>query len=91
MFSQPQLEWTSSNSSTQIYVKIPDKQEELILWLVWDMLLFHGVQVEPLLESLELQVVVHKELVKLLLVTWPEKVECSLHLKPGEDGIEKLT
>lgn len=55
------------------------------------MLLFPGVQVELLLEFQELQVVVHKELDKLLLVIWQEKVECLLHLKHGEDGIEKLT
>jgi hypothetical protein len=54
------------------------------------MQLFHGVQVELLLEFQELPVVVLKELVKLLLVTWLEKVECLLHLKLGEDGIEKL-
>lgn len=54
------------------------------------MLLFLGDQVELLLEFQELQVVVLKELVKQLLLIWPEKVECLLLSKHGEDGIEKL-
>lgn len=54
------------------------------------MLLFHGDQVEPLLEFQELPVQVHKELDKPLSVIWLEKVECLLHLKHGEDGTEKL-
>jgi len=49
-----------------------------------------GEQVEPLLEFQESVVQVLIDLVKPLSVICVEKVECLLHYKFGEDGIEKL-
>lgn len=63
---------------------------ELKPMLVCNMLLSHGEPVELLQEFQELVEVVLLDLVKVLSVTCVEKVECLLHLKPGEDGTEKL-
>jgi len=49
-----------------------------------------GELVEPLLVFPEFLDLVPTELVKPPSVTCVEKVECSLPLKPTEDGIEKL-
>lgn len=73
-----------------IYLKTPDKVTESILMLVWNTQPNLGELVEPLLVFPEFLDLVPTELVKPLSVTCVEKVECSLPLKPTEDGTEKL-
>jgi len=76
--------------SIRIYLKTPDKPMELPPMLVCNILPNHGELVEPLLVFPEFQDQELTEPVKLPSVTCVEKVECSLLLKPTEDGIEKL-
>ena len=51
----------------------------------------HGEPVEPSQESLESLVPELPELVKPLSVTCAERLECSLHLRSGENGIKDAT
>jgi hypothetical protein len=74
-----------------IWLRIEDKHTPSILRLVCNIQLNHGVQVELLPEFPELLDLVHTEVVKLLLVTCVERVECLLPLRYGEDGTEEST
>jgi len=90
-FSPPQSETISFILFTQTLLKTEDKVTPFSTKLVLSTPLNPGVQVEPSLVFQESQVPVPPELVKPLSVTCAERLECSLHLRFGENGTLRLT